>query len=132
MTEPLRVLKYSSGKEKRELAKRMMRQRVAHAPQDDAAFGTERQAGCRHRGDKRGFGLDLVADGAHEMGEQTVAQKPGSGSPSLVRQEQHTKLLMLVERHRISANCTETLFGQDIACAIEDGESQISRLTPPD
>jgi 8-amino-7-oxononanoate synthase len=34
LTEPLRVLKYSSGEEKRELANRMMRQRVAHAPRE--------------------------------------------------------------------------------------------------
>ena len=34
MTEPVQVLKYSSGKEKRELANRMMRQRVAHAPRE--------------------------------------------------------------------------------------------------
>jgi 8-amino-7-oxononanoate synthase len=34
LTEPVRVLKYSSGKEKRELANRMMRQRVAHAPRE--------------------------------------------------------------------------------------------------
>jgi 8-amino-7-oxononanoate synthase len=32
LTEPVRLLKYSSGETKRELANRMMRQRLAHAP----------------------------------------------------------------------------------------------------